>query len=124
MVEETDDSWYWFLHCIQINVTNWDLLCVISDRHSGIMLAIRTICQSTHWYHRFCPRHVAVNFNQQIGNKNLKAMVVWTGMENQLRKYQITNDGITQLNANGDKYLRYISVQKWMLAHDGGHRYE
>ena len=20
--EETDDSWYWFLHCIQINVTN------------------------------------------------------------------------------------------------------
>ena len=50
-------------------------------------------------------------------------MVMWAGMENQLRKYQITRDRITQLSADGDKYLRYIPVQKWTLAHDGGHHY-
>ena len=83
-----------------------------SDRHPRIMSAIQTICQLTHWYHHFCLRHVASNFNQQIGNKNLKTMIMWAGMENQLRKYQRTRDRITQLNANGDKYLRYISVQK------------
>ena len=44
-------------------------------------------------------------------------------MENQLRKNQITRDRITQLNTDGDKYLRYIPVQKWTLAHDGGHHY-
>ena len=38
--EETDDSWYWFLRCIQINVTNREGLCFISDRHLGIMSAI------------------------------------------------------------------------------------
>ena len=53
---------------------------------------------------------MASNFNQQIGKKNLKAMVMWAGMENQLRKYQITRDRITQLSADGDKYLRYIPV--------------
>ena len=50
-------------------------------------------------------------------------MIMWAGMENQLRKYQRIRDRITQLNANGDKYLRYISMQKQTLAHDGGHHY-
>ncbi|XP_075645549.1 uncharacterized protein LOC142616617 [Castanea sativa] len=121
--EESDDSWYWFLRCIQNNVTNRDELCVIYDRHPGIMSAIRVICESTRSHHRFCLRHVASNFNQKIGNKNLKAMVMWAGMENQLRKYQITRDRITQLNADGDKYLRKLPVHKWTLSHDGGHRY-
>ena len=62
--KETDDSWYWFLCSIQINVTNREGLCVISDhRHPGIMVAIWTICQSTRLYHRFCLCHVASNFN-------------------------------------------------------------
>jgi len=50
-------------------------------------------------------------------------MVMWAGKENQQRKYQITRDRITQLNPDGDKYLRYIPVQKWTLAHEVGHRY-
>ena len=48
---------------------------------------------------------------------------MWAGMENQLRKYQITRDRITQLSADGEKYLREIPVEKWTLAYDGGHRY-
>ncbi|XP_050260130.1 uncharacterized protein LOC126705285 [Quercus robur] len=106
-----------------INVTNQKGLCLISDRHPGIMAAIRSICQSTCWYHRFCLCHVVSNFNQQIGNKNLKAMVMWAGMENQLRKYQIIKNRITQLSADGEKYLREMPVENWTLAYDGGHRY-
>ena len=86
--------------------------CVISDRHPGIMVAIRTICQSTRWYHCFCLRHVASNFNQQIRSKNLKAMVMWIGIENQLQKYQITRDRITQLNVDGENNLKEIPVEK------------
>ena len=121
--KETDNNWYWFLRCIQINVTNREGLCVISDRHPGIMTTIRTICQSTRWYHFFCLRHVTSNFNQQIGNKNLKDMAMWASMENQLRKYQITRDRITQLSVDGENYLKEIPVEKWTLAHDGGHHY-
>ena len=50
-------------------------------------------------------------------------MVTWAGMENQLRKYQITRDRITQLSVDGEKYLTNIPVEKWTLAHDGGHCY-
>ena len=73
--------------------------------------------------HRFCLRHVASDFNKQIGSKNLKAMVMWAGMKNQLRKYQITRNRITQLSADSENYLKEIPVEKWTLAHDGGHRY-
>ena len=45
---------------------------------------------------------MASNFNKQIESKNLKAMVMWVGMENQLRKYQITKDKIIQLSADGE----------------------
>ena len=50
-------------------------------------------------------------------------MLMWVGMENQVRKYQITRSRITQLSANGDLYLRYVPLLKWTLAHNGGHRY-
>ena len=48
---------------------------------------------------------------------------MWAGMEYQLRKYQITRDRITQLSADGENYLKEILVEKWILAHNGGHRY-
>ena len=50
-------------------------------------------------------------------------MVMWAGMQNQLRKYQITRDKITELSTDGEKYLTEIPVEKWTLAHNGGHRY-
>ena len=58
---------------------------------------------------------MASNFNKQIGNKNLKAIVMWAGMENRLRKNQITRDRITQLSADGENYLKEIPVEKWTL---------
>ena len=50
-------------------------------------------------------------------------MVRWASMENQLRKYQITRDGITQLSVDSKKYSIEIPVEKQTLAHDGGHHY-
>ena len=46
-------------------------------------------------------------------------MVMWAGMKNQLRKYQITRNRITQLSADSENYLKEIPVEKWTLAHDG-----
>ena len=59
---------------------------------------------------------MASNFNKQIGSKNLKAMVMWAGMQNQLRKYRITRDRITQLSVDGENYLKEILVEKWTFS--------
>ncbi|XP_021757466.1 uncharacterized protein LOC110722505 [Chenopodium quinoa] len=39
---ENTSSWSWFLGCIRDRVTQRDGLCVISDRHPGIIAAMRT----------------------------------------------------------------------------------
>ena len=73
--EESQNSWYWFLGCIKMHVITLEGICIISDRHTGIKLAIETILaiddedddslRSLNLYHRFCLRHVASNFNER-----------------------------------------------------------
>ena len=40
---ENIDSWGWFLVCIRNRVTQWIRLCVISDRHPGIMTTMTDV---------------------------------------------------------------------------------
>ena len=54
---ENIDSWGWFLACIRTRVTQRTEICVISDRHSGIMVAmsdphLRWVASFA--YHRIC----------------------------------------------------------------------
>ena len=61
---ENTNSWGWFLACIRNRVTQWTRICVISDRHPGIMAAM--IDPHLGWaapsaYHRICMRDLASN---------------------------------------------------------------
>ena len=75
---ENIDSWGWFLACIINKVTQQTRICVIYDKHPGIMVAM-----SDHhlgWatssaYHRICMHHLASNFMTRFKDKLLKNMV-------------------------------------------------
>lgn len=78
-------------------MTTLDEICIISDRHTGIMSAIDAILATDdedddssrppNLYHRFCIRHVASNFNERYHDKQLKNMIKKAGGVNQLRKF-------------------------------------
>ena len=75
---ENIDSWGWFLACIRNRVTQRTGICVISDRHSGIMAAMSD--PHLGWaapsaYHRICMRHLARNFMTWFKDKLLKNLV-------------------------------------------------
>ena len=75
---ENIDSWGWFLACIRNRVTQRTGICVISDRHSGIMAAMSD--PHLGWaapfaYHRICMRHLASNFMTRFKDKILKNLV-------------------------------------------------
>ena len=64
-------------------------ICIISDRHKGIISSIRE------WpndyvlvYHRYCIRHVASNFNTQFNEKFLKSLASKAGYKHQDRKLE------------------------------------
>ena len=75
---ENIDSWGWFLACIRNRVTQQTRICVISDIHPGIMVAISDhhlgwVASSA--YHRICIRHLASNFTTHFKDRVLKNMV-------------------------------------------------
>ena len=75
---ENIDSWRWFLACIRNKVTQRMGICVISDRHPGIMAAISDphLGWATPFaYHRICMRHLASNFMTRFKDKLLKNLV-------------------------------------------------
>ncbi|XP_057972820.1 uncharacterized protein LOC131160969 [Malania oleifera] len=121
--EESLCTWSWFLKCIQDEVTDRDNLCLISDRHVGILAAIR---QNDDWqppraHHRFCLRHIVNNFNQRVHNTMLKRMVEIAGREHQVRKFNsMMERTLTEGGPIVKSFFEEIPPHMWTQCHDGG----
>ena len=75
---ENTDNWGWFLACIKNNVTQQTGICVICDRHPGIMVAMTDAhlgWAAPSAYHRICIRHLTSNFMTRFKDKVLKNSV-------------------------------------------------
>ena len=74
--KECIGAWSWFMACIRKHVTQRIGLCVISDRHAGILATMEEPeWQPPNAYHRFCLRHLLSNFNRAMGNVQLKKLL-------------------------------------------------
>jgi hypothetical protein len=79
---ENGDSWYWFLERLkQMVVKEVPNVCVIHDRHKGILQAMNDIKEGSEernraaqWHDihsRWCIRYMGANFHNQFKNKQL-----------------------------------------------------
>ena len=69
MEGESNETWNFFLDCIRQYVTKRDGLCVISDRHKGILHAMNRVgkgWEEPYAFHRFCKRHLASNVHKKF----------------------------------------------------------
>ena len=99
---ENIDSWGWSLACIKNRVTQRMGICVISDRHPGIMAAMSDpylgwAAPST--YHRICMRHIASNFMTQFKDKLLKNLVCRAALATTQRKFNKHMATIGRINS-------------------------
>ncbi|XP_076886826.1 uncharacterized protein LOC143536797 [Bidens hawaiensis] len=66
--EERNESWTCFFRQLREHIVNENMggLCVISDRHKGIIKAMETLddWKEPNAYHRYCLRHIRSNFAQ------------------------------------------------------------
>ena len=111
---ENTDSWGWFLACIRNTVTQRMGICVISDRHPGIMTAMTDPHLS--WdapsaYHRICTR---------FKDKILKNLVCRATLASTERKFNKPVNTIGRINSEALQWLEAIPLQLWALSHDGG----
>ncbi|KAL0408228.1 UNVERIFIED_CONTAM: hypothetical protein Sradi_1757200 [Sesamum radiatum] len=99
-------------------------VCLISDRHPGIIKAVREGSDfvSPHGAHRYCLRHVCSNFNTHYKNVILKDLCWRAGSEYQIRKFNRIMEEIKSQNIAAFEFLDKINKEKWTASHDGGWR--
>lgn len=76
-------------------------ICLISDRHQGVIKAVRDGTLGwlpPHGHHRCC-LHVVSNFNGKFNNPRLKAMPHHAGCQFQRRKFEKMNN-IREIDVN------------------------
>ncbi|GJX69522.1 uncharacterized protein Tco_0305249 [Tanacetum coccineum] len=124
---ESYNSWYWFLSHVKKHVVKErEGICLISDRHPGILKVVNE--EGSPWleprgFHRYCLRHFINNFNDKFHNSQLKTLAYRAGSQNQVRKFNSIMDEIGQINPQARQWLQRHAFDRWTLAHDGGKRY-
>ncbi|KAL0368887.1 UNVERIFIED_CONTAM: hypothetical protein Scaly_1107600 [Sesamum calycinum] len=101
-----------------------DRVCLISDRHSGLISAINYVpaFKFPRGVHRFCLRHVCSNFNKKFNNIRLKDLCWRAGAEVNARKFERIMTEIRELNEEAYNWLGMIDKTQWTLSHDSGWR--
>jgi len=123
---ESIESWCWFMSCIRMHVTQRLGLCVISDRHAGIIAAMNSDnvgFKEPMAYHRFCVRHMASNLKNHVKSSKMRDMFKNMAYERQERKFVA---GLRVMADSCDKSRRYVGrvpFRMWSLFHDAGRRY-
>ena len=95
---ENRDSWYWFLERVKLAVVQGrPNVCVIHDRHAGLLKAIMDMqfgsverdvpCRWPDIQSRWCMRHLGANFFSHFRNKHLMNMFKRLCNQNQQRKF-------------------------------------
>ncbi|KAL0436340.1 UNVERIFIED_CONTAM: hypothetical protein Sradi_0341900 [Sesamum radiatum] len=123
--DESTSSWKWFLTLLSRHVIRGRRgVCLISDRHPGIIKAVREGSDfvSPHGAHRYCLRHVCSNFNTHYKNVILKDLCWRAGSEYQIRKFNRIMEEIKSQNIAAFEFLDKINKEKWTASHDGGWR--
>ncbi|XP_021769738.1 serine/threonine-protein phosphatase 7 long form homolog [Chenopodium quinoa] len=122
---ENNDSWSWFMACIRARVTDRKGLCVISDRHAGILAAMEEVgsgWEEPNAYHKYCTRHLASNVNSKFKSVVIKNLFGKAATARQKKKFDYYINKIGDLNVEARRYLMEIPYSKWSIHHDGGFR--
>jgi transposase-like protein len=127
--KENNGSWGWFLHLVlRVVVGLGRKICVILDRHAGILNAIcEVIPNHSRVHHRWCTQHLAQNLIKHDDIKeNFKLfehVCRQTDEKDVKKKLKVLE---RRINEKGKEFLKGLmdEKEKWALTYDkGGKRY-
>ncbi|XP_061351168.1 uncharacterized protein LOC133296237 [Gastrolobium bilobum] len=118
---ENTDNWSWFLALIRIHVTQKHGICLISDRHAGILSAVNNA--DLGWsppqaYHVYCLRHVASNFNHKFKNVMLKKQLKKLGYTTSRFDFDAGLEKFRETSPQIAAWIDRIPKEKWSISYD------
>ncbi|XP_074327034.1 uncharacterized protein LOC141664975 [Apium graveolens] len=119
-------SWSWFMDIVKKKVVLRRIdVCVISDRHAGIISAMNN--PDLGWrepqdHHRYCARHLAANFGKEFKN-NLKERVVPLCSQLTVHKFNLHWKSLLSTEPRAEQWFSDKPLKHWVLAFDDGRRF-
>lgn len=122
---ENISSWAWFMERVRKMVAlDRRGVCVISDRHLGIMSAMSNPnLGEPDGYHRFCVRHLAANFAKTFKKSGLKEKVVAMCSQLTEDKFNLHWNALLTVEPRAEEWFGEIHLKYSALASDGGKRF-
>ncbi|CAM8882725.1 unnamed protein product [Rhodiola kirilowii] len=121
---ESNSTWKWFMSCIREGVTEREGLCIVSDRHKGILAAMREPEWSPpHAYHRVCVRHLQSNFMSRVHDLVLEKKLGHVAYQRKQLKFRAEYAELMDIMDDlpqARKWLEDHELSLWSQAHDVG----
>jgi hypothetical protein len=123
--KDNSGSLGWFLHLVQRVVVGPRCeICVISDRHAGILNAVREVIPNhSRVHHRWCTRHLAQNLIKHGGiKKNFKLFEEVCRQTDEKDFKKKLKDLERRTNEKGKEFLKGLmdEKEKWAPTYDKG----
>ncbi|KAL0854686.1 hypothetical protein Bca101_059838 [Brassica carinata] len=118
---ETEHAWTWFLAHVERIIADSNTLSIISDRHSSILKAMRTVFPKSN--HGACIVHLMRNVISRYKNQGLAKMVCEAAFAYRRRDFDKCFDKIRMANGACAQYLEGIGTAKWSRTYFPGNRY-
>ncbi|KAG9450291.1 hypothetical protein H6P81_010256 [Aristolochia fimbriata] len=111
--------WTWFIACLARQVVRGRFpMCIISDRHSGIIRAVRDVFPRPH-RHRFCIRHIIGNLKKRYSVKDLNKMVWRCASAETVTHYDHAIQSLEEACPGAKAELTEdMSLEQWALAYN------
>ncbi|XP_070057398.1 uncharacterized protein [Nicotiana tomentosiformis] len=123
---EIQETWTLFLnHLKEYVVKQRSGICLISDRHGGIISSVENLpaWQELYVYHLYCMRHLKANFQKGHPNKDLHDLMWMSATYHQEHKFRRHMESIRQEDEAAYRWLMRHKPKKWTLHADGGRRW-
>ncbi|KAL8156429.1 hypothetical protein AgCh_001498 [Apium graveolens] len=124
---ENATSWSWFMERLKnkVVIRRRDV-CVISDRHKGIISVMNNPelgwCEP-HSHHRFCSRHLAANFGKEFRKDKIKERIVPLCSQITGPKFTLHWNALIAAEPRAQQWFDDKPLSRWSLAFDEGKRF-
>ncbi|XP_070029842.1 uncharacterized protein [Nicotiana sylvestris] len=123
---ESQETWTLILnHLNEHIVTQCSGICLISNRHDGILSSVQHLPEwkEPYAYHYYCVRHLKANFQKKYPNKDLHDLMWMVATDHQECKFRRRMESIRQEDERAYHWLMRHDLEKCTLHADGGRRW-
>ncbi|CAH9124156.1 unnamed protein product [Cuscuta epithymum] len=120
---ENTENWSWFFNMLKRSLTHRDDLYIVSDRHEGIINAVRSVFP--HAEHGYCVYHILANLKTRF--RGSQTSVSWKFLQAaRVGSVYECEEYLCMLDVEDERirtYLERIGHDKWSRAYASRNRY-